>query len=512
MSIKQFSKLNYLTKNYNTGNVVGEGSSYAVTGNTATVSEGNVVVYTITTTGIPDGTTYYWTTSGTSNLNDFSPAAASGSVVISNNSATVSRTLSNDLSTEGTETIVFQLRRDSIAGEIKATASSVDISDTSLTPTTIPYVIVPVGTTTGTSAVSAYKFVNLSTYSVDYTATASITGTTIKVFRFGDFILETRMDSTATYYVRNFKTNTVATNGTWSFTYSQLGYDFIKFASDRFGLLYKYQLRYYMDTYSFNTTTGAISSKIATIDYGALADESGAGGASLSNPHPNGAASINIDINGQVNGYNGYILFTGIWADGSPTSGTGYYNNTFNIVSVALDGTSGSLVSTTGFNNVNRSRTAANYGYNGAVYCDTFDNSAYRIMNSSGTYSTSGNRSGQYITPTSSGPASILGTSNWMTTSLSGSTLGLYQHTVTSPTLSTSVTIATGIGSYSGYILQMCPSGCILIYNDSSNAVKYIRYDGTSWTSPASISGLGSVTINYSSGGNGYHWFRCYNL
>ena len=108
--------------------------TYAITSNVASVNEGGAVLYTISTTQVPNGTTLYWTNSGTTAAGDFADSANSGSFVITSGTGTVTRTLANDVSTEGAETIVLQVRTDSISGTIVATANSVTVADTSVPP------------------------------------------------------------------------------------------------------------------------------------------------------------------------------------------------------------------------------------------------------------------------------------------------------------------------------------------------------------------------------------------
>ena len=109
--------------------------TYAVSPNNTSPNEGDTVVFTVTTTDVPDGTTLYWTNSGTSTGADFSGGANSGSFTITSNSGSISRTIVNDGTTEGSETIIVNIRTVSTSGTIVATSSTVTIADTSLTPT-----------------------------------------------------------------------------------------------------------------------------------------------------------------------------------------------------------------------------------------------------------------------------------------------------------------------------------------------------------------------------------------
>lgn len=112
-------------------------STYSIVPIVTSVNEGAAVVFTVTTTFVPDGTTLYWTTTGvtgTVDAADFTDAAVSGSVVINGGTATITRTLSNDVTTEGAEAFALELRTGSAAGPIVATSSTVDVADTSQMP------------------------------------------------------------------------------------------------------------------------------------------------------------------------------------------------------------------------------------------------------------------------------------------------------------------------------------------------------------------------------------------
>jgi hypothetical protein len=105
---------------------------YSVSSNVASLNEGSAVTYTISTQYVLDGTVLYWTTSGTTTSSDFSDGLTSGSVTMTNGTATVVRTLTNDIITEGSETIVFELRTGSTSGTIVASSPSVTVYDTSV--------------------------------------------------------------------------------------------------------------------------------------------------------------------------------------------------------------------------------------------------------------------------------------------------------------------------------------------------------------------------------------------
>jgi hypothetical protein len=121
--------------------------SYSITPNTTSINEttGNTVIYTVATTNTADNTTLYWTNSGTTVAADFSDSVSNGSVTITNNSGTITRSLVGDLTTETSETIILSLRTGSNTGPVVAISSTVTVGDTSTTPFTVGYLLVAGG-------------------------------------------------------------------------------------------------------------------------------------------------------------------------------------------------------------------------------------------------------------------------------------------------------------------------------------------------------------------------------
>jgi hypothetical protein len=108
--------------------------TYSVSANTTTIDEGDSVTFTINTTDVDNGTTLYWTNLGTTTGADFSDSNNSGSFTITSNVGTVTRTLNSDITTEGSETVILQIRTGSTSGLVVATSSTVTVNDTSRTP------------------------------------------------------------------------------------------------------------------------------------------------------------------------------------------------------------------------------------------------------------------------------------------------------------------------------------------------------------------------------------------
>jgi hypothetical protein len=104
--------------------------TYAISSNFSAVNEGSPLVFFVTTTGIANGTTLYWTVS---RPEDF--FAGSGSFTINSNSGSFGVAPLSDATTEGPETFTASVRTGSVDGTVRVTSSTVTINDTSLTPT-----------------------------------------------------------------------------------------------------------------------------------------------------------------------------------------------------------------------------------------------------------------------------------------------------------------------------------------------------------------------------------------
>lgn len=136
--------------------------TYDVVPTSTLISEGQAVTFNITTSNVASGTTLYWTNNGSTNASDFTEGVNNGSVQIISGAGSVTFTLVEDYTTEGPEDIIFNLRANSISGTILATASTVTVSDTSITliPT---YEAIP--TTTSVNEGSSVTF-NVNTSNV----------------------------------------------------------------------------------------------------------------------------------------------------------------------------------------------------------------------------------------------------------------------------------------------------------------------------------------------------------
>ena len=103
---------------------------YTITPDRETVDEGGTVNWTVTTTVFSNGALYY-TNNGTTTAPDFTDNVDNGVIIITNGTGTITKTLAADLTTEGSQNIIFALRRDSTAGAVVATATPVTVNDTS---------------------------------------------------------------------------------------------------------------------------------------------------------------------------------------------------------------------------------------------------------------------------------------------------------------------------------------------------------------------------------------------
>ena len=108
-----------------------------LTSNVADVDEGGSVIFTVTTTNIPDGTTVLYSISGAGiDVNDFNPALNSltGNITINSDTGSVTFILNEDVTTESAETLTLQLAgADSNGVNTGALSEDVDINDTSIT-------------------------------------------------------------------------------------------------------------------------------------------------------------------------------------------------------------------------------------------------------------------------------------------------------------------------------------------------------------------------------------------
>lgn len=100
--------------------------------NTTSLAEGDTLTITFTTVGVPNGSVLYWTTnviSGTISTADFTDFRLTGSIVINNNTATLTRKLRGTSVTGGTRQMTIAIRSASIEGPIIASTPVITLDD-----------------------------------------------------------------------------------------------------------------------------------------------------------------------------------------------------------------------------------------------------------------------------------------------------------------------------------------------------------------------------------------------
>ena len=109
-----------------------------VTESSTELNEGGTVSFSVTTSGLADYTQLYYTTEdevdGTIKDEDFTDNTLTGQFYIVNNTGSISRTVSRDRTTEGTERFLIQVRETSLTGSIVGISTLIRINDTSKAP------------------------------------------------------------------------------------------------------------------------------------------------------------------------------------------------------------------------------------------------------------------------------------------------------------------------------------------------------------------------------------------
>lgn len=137
-------------------------AQYSITNSANSVNEGSSVTFTFTfTTSGPDET-FYWTNVGSATTTDFTDSINSGSFITTAGTGSIVRTLRNDTTTEGSESVQIQIRSGSFSGTVVALSSAVTVNDTSTT--SVPWT--PAGIGIGTSYRSSMVWLNPSNNSV----------------------------------------------------------------------------------------------------------------------------------------------------------------------------------------------------------------------------------------------------------------------------------------------------------------------------------------------------------
>ena len=207
-------------------------TSFAITSSTNLPAEGDTVTFTVVTTGVPDGTTLYYTTSNTaSTVDDIN--STSGSFTITNNSGSFDITTIQDFQSDDGEGLDVHVRTGSTSGPIVVSANTLTITDSAFTITVTPQATVVLESSLTTSST---MIVDISSVDVPDGSTfnAVLTGTNINANDFGGtvtfpftinndvsaftipFTRDARTEGNETFVieVRNQNGTTVATSGT----------------------------------------------------------------------------------------------------------------------------------------------------------------------------------------------------------------------------------------------------------------------------------------------------------
>jgi hypothetical protein len=108
--------------------------TYSFSRDLSVVDEGTTITYTATTTNVPDGTRIYWINYGSTDANDFTAYTNQGFITINNNTGSFYRTLRNDATTEGQETVWIFFYSDSGYNNVVGYVGQTTVNDTSTTP------------------------------------------------------------------------------------------------------------------------------------------------------------------------------------------------------------------------------------------------------------------------------------------------------------------------------------------------------------------------------------------
>lgn len=172
-------------------------ATYAVTPDVTSVNEGDTVTFTVTTANVLDGTTLYYSTTGTVEAADFTGSTLTGSFVINSNTATITKTLENDLTldaTEGEENFALEIRTGSTTGTVQATSSSITVADTS--------------SASYTSTISSTQAAEGTTLTIDVTTIGIPDGYTLYYTTSGTASTTTDLNSVSGSFTINSNTGT----------------------------------------------------------------------------------------------------------------------------------------------------------------------------------------------------------------------------------------------------------------------------------------------------------------
>ncbi len=132
--------------NLDDGSAVSVPITYSATSVFGSVNEGSALTINVSTTNIADATTLYWTVT---NAGDFS--TADGNFTITSNAGSFTVTPTADVTTEGNETFIVEIRTGSASGPIVAQTGNITIVDSSTAPVATYSLTTPLSINEGNS-------------------------------------------------------------------------------------------------------------------------------------------------------------------------------------------------------------------------------------------------------------------------------------------------------------------------------------------------------------------------
>jgi hypothetical protein len=163
-----------------------------ITASATSINEGDSVTFTLTTTGVPDGTVFPYfmnTTVGSySGTYDFTDALTSGNLTVTGNTASVTKTWANDTYTDGTQSYTLTIRPpvgSLLSTTTLATSPTIVVADTSsgtavpalFAFTSLTFTTTGLRTTTGPTLAQCKTAYNTATYPwLNDTAYFDVTG------------------------------------------------------------------------------------------------------------------------------------------------------------------------------------------------------------------------------------------------------------------------------------------------------------------------------------------------
>lgn len=247
-----------------TGTITINNPTFSISPNTTSVNEGSSVTFTVSTTNVNNITMYYSVSavSGSISGSDFTSGSTTGSFFLSGNAGSFTLTMSNDVTTEGTEQFLVYLRIDSTVGTIVATSSTITINDTSQTPS---------------------ASVNLGTTSINEGSTMSVS---VSTTNFSNGTLYWSLEATSGLLTG---TDFSATSGSFSVSSSSGSFNFVVSADAKTEGSESFIVRVRL-----NSTSGTIIGTSATF----TVNDTSTGGQELS-----GGAGFSLYIPSAADGY-----------------------------------------------------------------------------------------------------------------------------------------------------------------------------------------------------------------